>query len=61
VEDSVAAFQRSLAKAGNTDVTIRVFPNAGHLLTHPSSGELAPGFLDLITDWLNPRIQNPGA
>jgi uncharacterized protein len=55
VDTSVAVFQQSLAKAGNKDVTIRVFPDAGHLLTNPSTNQPAPGFLELITDWLKQR------
>jgi hypothetical protein len=27
------------------------------VLTNPSSDELAPGFLELITDWLKQRVQ----
>ena len=38
-------------------MTIRVFADAGHLLTNPSTNELAPGFLELITDWLKQRVQ----
>jgi uncharacterized protein len=57
VEASVAVYQESLAKAGNKDVTIRVIADAGHLITHPSTGELAPEYLDLITDWLKQRVQ----
>ena len=57
VDRSVQAYQEFLTKAGNEDVTIKVFPNAGHLLTHPSTGELAPGYLELITDWLLQRVE----
>ena len=38
-------------------MTIKVFPDAGHLITNPSKGELAPGFLALITDWLKQHVQ----
>lgn len=57
VEASAAVFQQSLAKAGNKDVTIKVLADAGHLITHPSTGKLAPGFLELITNWLKQRVQ----
>ena len=57
VESSVTLFQQCLAKAGNRDVTIKVFPTAGHLIRDPSTDELAPGFLALITDWLKQRIK----
>lgn len=57
VDTSVSVFQQSLAKAGNRDVTVKIFPDAGHLLTNPSSEELAPGYLELITDWLKQRVQ----
>jgi pimeloyl-ACP methyl ester carboxylesterase len=57
VQTSVHIFQRDLAKAGNNDVTIQVFGNAGHLITNPSTGELAPGFLELLTVWAKQRVQ----
>ncbi|MDQ2692546.1 MAG: alpha/beta hydrolase [Chloroflexota bacterium] len=57
VEESVTVFKHALAKAGNRDVTIKVFANAGHLVTYPSTEKLAPGFLELITDWLKQRVQ----
>jgi hypothetical protein len=34
-----------------------VFPHAGHLIPNPANGELAPGFLELITNWLKQRVQ----
>jgi uncharacterized protein len=55
VETRAAVYRRALAKAGNHDVTIKVFAEAGHLLTIPPEGELAPGFLELIADWLLQR------
>ena len=57
VDSSVELFQQSLAQAGNNDVTIKVFPHAGHLITNPANDELVPGFLELITDWLKQRVQ----
>lgn len=57
VDTSVSVFQQSLAKAENKDVTIKVFADAGHLITNPVTEQLAPGFLDFITDWLKQRVQ----
>jgi pimeloyl-ACP methyl ester carboxylesterase len=57
VDTSVAVFQQFLEKAENRDITIKVFPNAGHLLTDPSTDELAPDYLELIIDWLKQRVQ----
>lgn len=57
VETSVAVYQDCLAKAGNKDVTIKVFANAGHLITVPPADELAPGFLESIIDWLVRRVE----
>jgi pimeloyl-ACP methyl ester carboxylesterase len=57
VDSSVERFRQSLAQAGNKDVTIKVFSNSGHLITNPGDGELARGFLELITNWLKQRVQ----
>jgi pimeloyl-ACP methyl ester carboxylesterase len=56
VDSSMELFRQSLAQAGNNDVTITVFPHAGHLMTNPANGELAPSFLELIADWLKQRM-----
>jgi hypothetical protein len=48
-----------LAKAGNTNVTIRVFPNADHaLLVWPGTTDrthwptLAAGYVDMMSAWI---------
>jgi uncharacterized protein len=58
VETSVAVYQQALKKAGNQDVTIKVFAEAGHLITVPPAEKLAPGFLELIAAWLQQRTTN---
>lgn len=56
VDISVAVYQRALAEAGNQDVTIKVFADAGHLITVPPNEEPAPGYLEIITEWLLRRV-----
>jgi uncharacterized protein len=45
VETSVKRIEAALKRAGNQDVTIRVFPGANHTI------EPAPDFLDLMVEW----------
>jgi pimeloyl-ACP methyl ester carboxylesterase len=67
-EPLIALIRRGLARAGNTDVTVRVFPGADHSLrrarTTGSKGESRPdfvaGYLDAMTDWLSRRFGPPG-
>jgi hypothetical protein len=56
VEQRVAVYREALAKVGNDDVTIRVFADAGHLLTLPPREGLAPGHRELILSWLGQRV-----
>lgn len=60
VERSVTVYREALANAGNHDATIRVFAEAGHLITIPPTEALAPGFLELLTDWLAQRVTRVG-
>ena len=60
VAETTANYQKGLGKAGNKDVTIKVFPNADHaLLVWPKPNDqvhwpvLAAGYLDLMTNWIN--------
>ncbi len=54
----VDIIRRGLAKAGNDDVTVRIFPGADHSLfrtKRPEGGgdpDFVPGYLDEMTDWL---------
>lgn len=59
VAPTVASFRKGLRKAGNSDYTIKVFPNADHaLLVWPKPDDqahwpvLAAGYLDTLTTWI---------
>ena len=59
VAETIDNYRRGLAKAANTNATIRVFPNADHaLLVWPGKTDqahwptLAAGYVDLMTDWI---------
>ncbi len=56
VDISVRMYQTALAQAGNYDVTIKVFPDTGHLITIPATEELAPGYLEFMLQWLGQRV-----
>lgn len=50
--------RNALAEAGNTDVTLRIFPNAGHSLGElPDRKRMAPGVFDTLRSWLLERMQ----
>jgi pimeloyl-ACP methyl ester carboxylesterase len=55
VEKSVAIFERAMS--GNPDLTIRVFPNADHRIRTGDPLAFAPGYLDLLGDWLQQHTQ----
>ncbi len=61
-EPNRKAIVAALAKGGNTDVTVKVFPGANHLYQAATTGgvseyatlkkEFVPGFLDTISSWI---------
>jgi len=55
VEQSVEIFKRTLA--GNDDVTIRIFSGADHRIQVGGPLTFAPGYLDLLGDWLQQQTQ----
>jgi pimeloyl-ACP methyl ester carboxylesterase len=61
----VAIIRGGLARAGNDDVTVRIFPGADHSLCRAGKQEAArepdfvPGYLDEMTDWLARRFRTP--
>ena len=57
VQRSVTIFERALAKAGNSDVTIRVFPDADHGIEIGDSGDFAPDYLETMVDWIWQRVR----
>ena len=63
VTETIANYRKGLGKAGNKDVTIKIFPNADHaLLVWPKPNDqahwpvLAPGYLDAMTNWINKHV-----
>ena len=55
----VARTEAALPRAGNSDVTVRVFPGAKHGIELVETGEFAPGYLELITSWTRERVGFP--
>jgi hypothetical protein len=57
----------ALKKAGNSDYTVRIYPDANHLFQEAGTGspneypqlpkEFVPGFLDEITEWIKMKNQ----
>jgi pimeloyl-ACP methyl ester carboxylesterase len=63
VAETTANYRKGLTKAGNKDVTIKIFPNADHaLLVWPKPNDqvhwpvLAAGYLDAMTNWINKHV-----
>jgi pimeloyl-ACP methyl ester carboxylesterase len=73
VERSIAVVRRGLERAGNRDVTVKVFSQAGHAITVTETGgrknprkrpagsgpEFAPGYLEIMAEWLSARFRAP--
>ncbi len=56
------ALMEGISAGGNTDVTVKVFPRAGHSLSErPSGNRMAPGVFDTLRDWLRERVLAPGS
>ena len=47
---------RALATAGNTDVTVKIFPGADHSLSAASGGGMAPGVFETLRSWLRAHV-----
>ena len=56
-EGNVSIMEAALKKAGNKDVTIKVLPAVGHMLSLPS-GKTPPGYYDVMTEWLKKRVNS---
>ena len=61
---SVANIGRALTRAGNKDYTMLIFPRAQHNFSiNPEPGQpfawpqVAPGFFDVLTAWINQRMR----
>jgi len=57
-EPLVEIIRRGLAKAGNADFTVKIFPDADHSIcqSQPGGSDFAPGFLETMTNWLTKRF-----
>jgi uncharacterized protein len=56
VSEAARAMRTALAAGGNRDVTVKIFPNAGHsLMETPSRVGIAPGVFDTLRQWLLAR------
>jgi tetratricopeptide (TPR) repeat protein len=70
-KQSAATIQQILTKSGNTDVTIKTFPNADHFLYQAKTGgpkealagdrvrRFASGYFSTLTDWVAERLASP--
>jgi uncharacterized protein len=66
-EPNLELVSRAWARAGNTDVTVRVFPRANHQFWIARTGlrdeyrelqeEFVPGFFDTISGWIRERTK----
>jgi len=62
--------RQALARGGNENVTIKVIPSANHLLVKAKTGsmreyatlpkDLAPGLLEIITEWVKVTSRSIG-
>ncbi|WP_436499075.1 alpha/beta hydrolase family protein [Actinokineospora sp. HUAS TT18] len=63
--ESLTAFKQALDTGGNTRYSLRVVKDANHNLRHSadgydkSKGDFAPGYLDLVTSWINGLAAGP--
>jgi pimeloyl-ACP methyl ester carboxylesterase len=70
-KEGAATITGILTRTGNTDVTVKIFPEADHFLHQATTGgptEMAagnrvrtfvPGYLTTLTDWLGERLVAP--
>ena len=55
---AASAMREALSRGGNRDVTVKIFPNAGHsLMETPSRKGMAPGVFDYLRQWLVARVR----
>ena len=59
---AASAMREALSKGGNRDVTMKIFPHAGHsLMETPSRKGMAPGVFEFLRQWLLARVRPPQA
>jgi pimeloyl-ACP methyl ester carboxylesterase len=68
--ESARIYQQALEQAGNSDVTVEIFPDADHLLFQTETGSMeemmshyqrgefpfVPGYIELMSTWLTKRF-----
>ncbi len=55
---AASAMRETLSEGGNKDVTVKIFPNAGHsLMETPSRKRMASGVFDYLRQWLVARVR----
>ncbi|MEU3770917.1 prolyl oligopeptidase family serine peptidase [Amycolatopsis keratiniphila] len=64
--EAVRIFRETLDRAGNRQYTLKVFPQAQHGLRQTTDGfdklgGFAPGYLELVADWVNGTKEGPSA
>jgi dipeptidyl aminopeptidase/acylaminoacyl peptidase len=57
VAESVRIFEEALARSGNDDVTIQVFPGADHRIRAGDPNGFADGYLETMATWLRERVR----
>jgi hypothetical protein len=74
VQESVAVYSRLLREAGNNNVTIKIFPEADHVIFPSKTGGMSelnqafaqpikvfvPGYLDTMGQWVQERVEALG-
>jgi hypothetical protein len=65
-EKNVSLMAGALKKSGNTDYTIKVFPEASHTMLFTKTGasqeipyrtHFVPGYFETMRDWLLARVE----
>ena len=67
---NAAGLRQALARGGNENFTVKVIPSANHLLVKAKTGsmreyatvpkDLAPGLLEIITEWVKVTVRSIG-
>lgn len=56
VWESARLCGEALSAAGNPDATVVVFPRGNHRIIVEETGQFAPGYLDLISEWARLKV-----
>ena len=59
--ERLSGLEDALRSSENRDITLKVLPNASHIITVPGDpSEFAEGYPRIMTDWLRDRFEVPG-